>query len=538
MRRYNFLKYIFIVFVIVLIGYSVYYINRQENEESVEDVIEVEEQSYLTTITTLRVAAINFDTMNPIVSNNQNVQDISKLIYEPMLTITEDYQIEKCLAKEWISLSDTAYVVVLKDGVKWQTGEELTATDVQFTIQQIQEVGSSSIYYSNVEHIVNVEILSTYTVKITIDEKIPFFEYNLTFPIMSSQYYIDDSILTSTKNGTAPGTGMYRINNITGTEIELKENENWWGISEGTELSLDTILVKLYTSAGEAYNAFKLGNLDLMTTQSLNYEDYIGTIGYNTAEYSGRQFDYLALNCSSSILKYEEVRQAINYAIDKLSIVTAVYENKYYTTDFPISTDNYLYNIEKVSSTYNANKSEEVLKNSGWELKSGNWQKTINGTIVRAKINLVVNESNGNRVAVAETIAEQLEEVGIIVNIIKVSDSQYNRYLESKNYDMILTGKIIGVSPDLTSYVGEGNLSEFEDVEINELLREIADLSDSASEVESKYKRIIKILEEEMPFVSLYFSRNTVIYTSDLQGKVSPNFYNIFYNIENWIRQY
>ena len=207
-----------------------------------------------------------------------------------MLEVSEDYRIQNCLAKEWISLSDTAYVVVLKDGVKFHNGSELTATDVKFTIEQIQAIGEGSIYYQNVKNITKVEILSGYTIKMTLDHKIPFFEYNLTFPIMSANYYVEDAILTSVKNNNAPGTGMYTIGNITGTEIELRKNENWWGIAEGKKLSLDTVLIKLYTSMGEAYNAFKMGNLDLLTTQSLNYEEHIGTIGYKTTEYGQLHF--------------------------------------------------------------------------------------------------------------------------------------------------------------------------------------------------------------------------------------------------------
>ena len=539
MKKLNFLKYIFIIFVIVLVGYSIFYMKKQDKEQtSDQNVVQTQEETNVTTITTLRVAATNVDIVNPIVSKNQNVQDFSKLIYEPMLEVSEDYKIQKCLAKEWIALSDTAYVVVLKEGVKWHTGEELTATDGKFTIEQIQAVGETSIYYQNLKNIVKVEILSGYTVKITIDKKIPFFEYNLTFPIMSANYYVDDSIATSGKNNNAPGTGKYVVGNITATEIELRRNEKWWGIQEGKKLALDTVLIKLYTSMGEAYNAFKMGNLDLITTQSLNYEEYIGTIGYKTAEYVGRQYDYLAMNCSSTMMQNKELRKAINYAIDKSNIIASIYGNKYYVADLPISSDNYLYDIEKVSSNYNTNKSKEILEQAGWELKSGNWQKKTDSGTIRARINLVVNESNANRVSVAEEIEKQLGDFGIIVNLIKASDNQYQRYLENKNYDIILTGKITGLSPDVTSYLGEGNLSNFEEAETIEILKQISDLTDNEQELETKYKKLLKLVEEERPYISLYFNRNTVIYTQDLQGKISPNNYNIFYNIEDWVRQY
>jgi peptide/nickel transport system substrate-binding protein len=374
---------------------------------------------------------------------------------------------------------------------------------------------------------------------------------------MSAQYYIDDSIATSDKNNNAPGTGMYYINNITTTEIELKKNEEWRDLIKDSDeeqmldsstkdteesskknLSLDTVLIKIYTSMGEAYNAFKMGNLDMIMTQSLNYQEYIGTLGYNVKEYIGREYDYLAFNCENNILKNKEIRQAINYAIDKSNIIASVFENNYYVTDYPINTNHFLYKTEKVSSSYNTNKSEEILQNAGWEFKNGIWQKTENYYTTKAKIDLVVNESNEKRVQVAENIKKQLEDFGITINIIKASQSQYERYLENKNYDMILTGKKIGVSPTLESYVGTNNLSNFSDQEVDEILDEIANLSDNQEEMEKKYNSLLKLIEEEQPYVSLYFDKYTLIYRQDLQGNINPNFYNVFYNIENWVRQY
>lgn len=537
MKKFNFIKYIFILFVILLIGYSIYYIKGQEKEQ--EDIVEVEKKEVeeKTKITTLRLAAVNIDTINPLLSHNQNIQDISKLIYEPMLTLTDKFEVDKSLAKEWISLNDTTYVIVLKEGIKFQNDEELTATDVKYTIEQIKEIGDNSIFYPNVEHIESAEILSIYTIKINLDKPIPFFEYNLIFPIMSSKYFNLESMIDNEKSANPPGTGKYVVENISPTEIELKKNESWWGFSENKDLSLQTILIKLYSSMGEVYNAFKLGNLDLITTQSLNYEEYIGTIGYKTAEYPGREHVYLALNCTSGVLKHQEVRQAINNAIDKSNIIANVYGNKYYVADFPINTTNYLYNIEKVSSNYNTNKTRELLEEAGWEFTSGIWTKLEDYNIERTKLNFVVCNDYNDRIKIAEIIKKQLEECGIEINLIEVNTNQYNKYLENKKYDIILTGKLSGIGPDLSTYISEGNLSDFKDREIDSMYENLCNITDDESKTVTEYQKIIKLIEERRPFVSLYFNRNTVIYTEDLYGKISPNYYNIFYNIEEWVRE-
>ena len=71
---------------------------------------------------------------------------------------------------------------------------------------------------------------------------------------------------------------------------------------------------------GEAFNSFKIGNIDVLNTSNANFQDYIGTIGFNKIEYPGREFDFLALNCTDTILQDSSVRKALGYAIQTKTI--------------------------------------------------------------------------------------------------------------------------------------------------------------------------------------------------------------------------
>ena len=128
---------------------------------------------------------------------------------------------------------------------------------------------------------------------------------------------------------------MYKIESNTDRTMVLKKNMNWWQITE-KNAKVDTINVNKYSSMGEAYNAFKLGNIDILTTENTNIEENIGTIGYNKKEYYGRRHDFIALNTADNLLSRWEVRKAIACAIDKSSIVTSVFGGKYYIADNPL----------------------------------------------------------------------------------------------------------------------------------------------------------------------------------------------------------
>ena len=61
----------------------------QENNVNIVTEAKTEE------ITNIRFGISNLDKLNPIVSKNQSVQDIiSKLAYDSLLTVTEDYKLE------------------------------------------------------------------------------------------------------------------------------------------------------------------------------------------------------------------------------------------------------------------------------------------------------------------------------------------------------------------------------------------------------------------------------------------------------------
>ncbi len=527
--RANWIKYIFIVFVIGLIIYSIIIINNnnQKKEEQIENNNINVESEILKDVT---VSISKYDTINPIISNNKGVQEISKLIFEPLLTLTKEYKIENCLAKEWSKTSATAYIIKLKDDIKWSNGEKLSAEDVRYTIDRLKE--NKSTYSYNVQHVISVDVLDETTVKITLEKEVPFFEYNLTFPIVSKKYYEGEDFYTTTK--VPIGTGMYKISNIQTNKITLDKNNSWWNISN-ENAKLEKIYVNLYNSSGEAYNSFKIGNLDLIQSNNMNLKDYIGTIGFYTKEYKGRAQDFISINCTDNILSKQEVRQAIAYSIDKDNIIASVYGGNYYVSNFPLDYGSYVYN-ENNALKYNISQAQKVLTENGWEYKNKIWQKKENYKTLKLNFTLVVNSSDENRIKVAEVLKTQIEQIGIKITIKKVTDSTYKKYLENKNYDLILTGTYNSLSPDLSLYFGESNLANFSNVEANTIISEVKNITDEKI-IKEKMQKLEEIYNTQVPYISLYRNKEIVAYSLKLVGDVTPNFYKLFYNINNWYRQ-
>ena len=338
MKEKNF-KIIFFTIIVILILFAIYLIIKNKNVLVSDIKIKNVENKISNEII---IGMTEFDTINPITSKNQDIQYISKLIYEPLINIGQDFKLEQALATEWSKLDEKTYLIRLHENKFWSNGEQFTAKDVEYTIKCIKE--QETIYKDNVKSIDKIEKINDYTIKIYLLEPEEKFEYMLCFPIICEEQNI--------------GTGNFYIDINNETEIVLKSKTNG-----------KKIIIKKYEDIAKLYNAFSQEEIDLMTTNNINFKEYIGTIGYNKKIIFNRSFDHLKFN-----IKEPEVVQALSSAINKNEIIYKVYNNLYCKAEFPLQYGSYLYNGE-IEYEYNINKAKEILRNSGWEYNRTNMEK-------------------------------------------------------------------------------------------------------------------------------------------------------------------
>ena len=515
----NVMKYIFFTIVIVMIGLAVYflYIDRKENVYAIDN-----NELKINMSGELNIGISEYDTMNPILSNNRDIQYVNKLIFDSLIDITYDFKIKNNLAEEFSKINDITYIVKLKSDRYWHDGEKFTSDDIIFTINNLKNNNINSIYKENVKDIKEIEKIDDYTIRIILNNKVDFFEYMMCIPILANHAY-DENFNEKT---TIPiGTGDFKITKIQQENISIEKSN----IENKSKIKKINLILK--TSAKDMYVALTKGEVDFIISDNINYEEYVGTLGYNVNQYCNREFDYLVLNNQNNILKDKNIRKAINYAIDKNEINYNVYNNKYRVAEFPLTYGNYLYKTN-TDSAYDISKAKSFLLENGWKFNNNSWTK--NGRIL--ELRLLVDKENEKRVQVAENIKEQLQEIGIIIDIIAVNSEQFENYIKYKNYDMILTGNIVSNSPDLETYFGQNNLSNFNNKQVDNIINEIKSADNIEEILKEKYNNLKEIYNEEMPFISLYFNNIYILSNKNLKGDIQGNWYNIFYNIENWYK--
>ena len=504
-----------------------------KNEKEVNNE-SIDQTSTVNTIQTdLRFAICNFDTLNPLLTNNRNVQEITKVVFEPLVTLNENYKLQYCLATEIAKSDNTNYVIKLRKDVKWQDGSDFTADDVKFTIDTILGGGINTTYINNLKSVNYLEKIDDYTVKLGLSEPVDFFEYNLTFPIMSHKYYENEDFSNTEKNTAPIGTGAFKISNTDSNVIKLSKNEDYWDSSK--KIMAKEININLYNSAGEMYNAFKNGEIDIVDVKIPDVENYIGSIGYKKIEYKTRDYDFLALNTSNPVLSDTAVRKALSKILDKNNIVASCLGSGFVPSNFSLDMGNWLY-TKDLNIEPNIDEAKQILLQAGWEYRNNKWQKVIDGKNTELAFAITVNGNNQTRINVGQNIVNQLANAGIAAYVKQENNETYLSSIENKNYDILLTGISCSFSPSLKTFFGEGNLANYSNEQITEIMNIVSNTSDENVLYEN-YKKIFDIYLDEVPYIGLYRATDVVIYNQSLVGNIKANAFNLYYNIEKWYRQ-
>ena len=325
------------IFLLVVAGIYIVYLkdnNKQNSVQARNKELQISHE--------ISIGISNFDTINPILTKNLEIQHITKLIYEPLINITKDFNEEPCIAEEWSKIDELTYIIKLNENKKWHNGEAVKIEDIEFSINTIRD--SNSIYKENVEQIDVIEKINLNTFKIHLKEPVSFFEYLLCFPILQ-----ENTIMTQ----IPLGTGKFKITSMENEQI----------IVQGEKIKL---ILKIFKNTTELYNQFTRENVDIIITENTDYEKYIGNIGFEEKVIPGREWVYIS--CDN--IENETERKELNYSINKERIVYDLYNKKYIVADFPLAYGSYLNSEKKenyepsgkLNKTYTLSTNEENKK--------------------------------------------------------------------------------------------------------------------------------------------------------------------------------
>lgn len=460
------------------------------------------------------------DTLNPYKTISKLNLELGLLLFEPLLTVDDNFETVNRLASS-VSLEGNTCTVTLRNAV-FSDATKVTADDVVYSSNLAK---SSNLYSPLFYEVASVTAADQSTVVFTLTRHDPYFAKLLTFPILKS----GSDNLRNEDNVELPPIGCGKFvfdtdgKNLIPNKYYYSQDNN---ISRIKLINApDSESMKHYVEVGATdiyYSDKNDGSIIRMSgkKQNVNLNNLV----------------YLGVNHSYAPLRSPALRYAISTAIDRDDLVKmAFYTNAKAATGFFHPDWAEVSSYQTLLTDADLKISVENLERIGYNsLDKNGYRINQNGNPLT--FTLLVNEENPIKLIAANLIAEQLKAAGIKIVVNAVSKNNYYRALNSGSYQLYL-GEV-GFLPnmDISSLVVPGGSASYG---INRYVNPdgAASYVDVVSGLYSGQNTITDVapaLLAAMPVIPLVYRSSVVFYSDRIDSIGDISGFNIFLSIGNY----
>lgn len=467
-----------------------------------------------------------YASMSPVTCTGWNMVSVNQLVYEPVVDFDENMKPVPMLADNWVQDGKT-WTFNLRSGIMFHNGYELTAYDVVRSYQTLIQSGESNPYYARLQMIKNMEASDIYTLTVDASSASYMTLYAMNFPVM--QY---ETLWEEMPRGTGPY--WYIQQNEEGT-IRLEANPLWWK----RQPEVTSILLKRYLDAGDAIEAIRTRQIDMLSTKSPKASFSRRLSDLASIDYPTLTYEMLVPNLSDeSLMADVNIRQAVMYAIDRAVLSANAYVDMAVQCEVPIVPTCWLYESQSAKYYYSPERALQLMHNAGWVDMTGNGKLNRRSGIMLQEPNITLityNEgTNSIRENAANLIAEYMEAVGFNVKVTVLSKDRAREYIKERRYDLALIGVNMSEIPDLTELLKSGgslNLNRYSNDNMDVLLESVRSASDEAT-LQKLYSEIQMTVVDRLPVLGLLFRTGTLLSTRPIGGLTALRAYDNFNGFE------
>jgi peptide/nickel transport system substrate-binding protein len=301
----------------------------------------------------------NYD---PILGNSGNDHSLLYPVYDTLVNYNSQLEPKPGLAESWETPNDKTIILHLRNGVTFHDRTSFDAEAVKFNLDRVNSKDSKVSDLSSVE---SVEVVDTHTVKLHL--KHPDSSIILALSDRSGMMVSPTAIKKFGADfaQNPVGAGPYKmVKWVHNGEIQFEVNKDYW--QKGLPY-LDKITAKIMPDENTRLNALKSGQVQFYWNVAPDNSQVLKNDKKIAQDTKMKVAFYnIYLNTKMAPFDKKEVRQALQYAIDRKALVKALTfgegEAAYQT--FP---SNYWAANPDLKIPYDPAKSKELLKQAGVE---------------------------------------------------------------------------------------------------------------------------------------------------------------------------
>ena len=257
-------------------------------------------------------------TADPMANTKNATMQTFQWVYESLVYADGEANIHPALATSWEVKNDGLdYVFQIRQGVKFHSGNTMTAGDVVFSIDRCIGMTYMKNYTSS---IASVEKTGDWEVTIRLKTPHNGFLYNLFVLKVVDKAIVEKEGENFGKQASVAGTGPYMYKEYNPNALVVFERfEDYWGECG----NIKTINAHIITNASTRVTALQTGELDFIPVPSASWEQIKKNDKFESTVQEGNStLCYIvAHHDKNSPLSDIRVRQAMKYAINQEAII-------------------------------------------------------------------------------------------------------------------------------------------------------------------------------------------------------------------------
>ncbi len=257
---------------------------------------------------------------DPAFDTNALAMAVYRFVFDTLAT-SEQGKLTPSLAESWQAVNNTTWEFKLRKGVKFHNGEDFNAAAVKFSIERILNPDNKSPWRSRIVDLDHVDIVDDYTVRVVTKKTVGTLVSSLlTIFIVPPKYFQQ---VGADKFADAPvGTGPFKFvsyDKLTQFKVAAADS-SWRG-----KPTLTQVTWKKIPEESTRVAALEAGELDAASDIPPEVVDGLKAKKLNILDVPIAQSNVINIRpTNDNALKNKLVRQAINYAVDKETILKTV----------------------------------------------------------------------------------------------------------------------------------------------------------------------------------------------------------------------
>lgn len=524
---------------------------------------------------TLRLAMWNKPEgqFNPIIWSDTYSSNIGGMMHDGLWRYDERFTPVPAIAESWEwDSTNTKLTFYLRKGVTYFDGTPVTAKDVVFTYKAIWHPKYTGPRDSGFEDVVGYSdyangksgetaenfakgIVTTgnlpglyaeddYTVVFKLNKPNAPFLFQLAYGPLDSRKYanlpVDQWGTASDPNNAFPnGTGAFMMEEyVEGQHAILKANPRYWA----GRPYIDQVIWRV-VAAEVAVGEVQRGNVDFTEFSPNEIASYMAMNHVKIHEYADVVFQMMMYNTVTGPTADKNVRQAINYAINRQAIIHNLMQDHASTMYGPVHPLTWAYTDDINHYDFSPEKARQLLDAAGWKVGS-NGIREKNGQKLALRL-VYPNVGNPVRQATAPVVQQMLKDIGIDVQLIGYDWPTIDQKIFiDHDFDMVFMGFQLGNSdPDPTglwdkasTVPGGFNATGWWTEKSESLIKKGKETGDIEERIEIYHDWAAHWVDESPAFI--FYAVNTLVASNERLQNFKPGPQGALWNLEElWLSE-